>query len=611
MKKYIPFLLLLAILLCGCHGENGQTTGQTTTVTEPVPIAYLRDPDNSIEDFTQGAVEAYDLENRSVTGMRFVGGRLMAFTTADHVELTTILVLGGQELGILRSVTLDCGLAPEHLSVSEDGSTLAYYHQLENSLVLLDQDFTELRRIRLPDHITDRPILSRDLSTAYYANGNQIYALELSTGLSRLLKEHTCFAQVLQGLHFNDTVLEVLMTMEDGQTQVAFISPENGETTGTDRDLLTLSTEGNAYLLRRLDGTITETLVGKVGGQLQALDTAKGQTVYPAFSLNALAGVTGTTVSLYDLDSGRITSQLDLGADVLVLEADADPAGNCLWLRVLDQQSGQPLLLRWKIAETQVSSTIRHIHKRYTAQEPDTEGLAATQTKADELAKAYGIHIAVTGDMPAPTGYSYVYEHQTAALEPALERLDSVLRVFPTAFYEGLATVNQTGTIHIGLVRNILDITGAPAGDVGGVHLVSGGDHYFILALGGDLETAARHQLSHVLDSFVFAHNDHYDKWDKCNPKNFVYAGTYDFRADPDEPLLQGQTQRFVSEYGMTYAMEDRATLFTAAMEPGNEALFALEGIQTKLQYMCKAIRNAYGWQETELTLPWEQYLAK
>ena len=51
--------------------------------------------------------------------------------------------------------------------------------------------------------------------------------------------------------------------------------------------------------------------------------------------------------------------------------------------------------------------------------------------------------------------------------------------------------------------------------------------------------------------------------------------------------------------------------LWKAIKDGNREALFALEGIQTKLAYMCKAIRNAYGWQETELTLPWEQYLAK
>lgn len=611
MKRTLLSLLLLALLLSGCNSEPGHTTGHTTAATQPTPIAYLRDQSSTIEELTQGAVEAYSLENRSVTGIRFFGSQLLAFTTADHVELTTVLVLGGQELGILQSTVLDCALSPDHLVISADGQTLAYYHTMENSLVLLDSSLKELRRIQLPDQVTDRPLLTADLSTAYYSSGNRIYALDLASGLSRLLKEHSCTSQQLTALHFDGTVLEVLLTLEDGQTQVAFISPENGQTTGTDKELLTLTSEGSRYLLRRLDGTVTETLVGQVGEAPQALDTQAGQAVYPAFSLNAVVGIQGSTASLYDLDSGRVTSRVDLGTDVLVLEADADPADSIVWLRVLDQQSGKPLLLRWKIAETKVSDSTPYLHKRYTAQDPDIQGLAAAQQRADALGSELGISFLVNGTFPAAEGYEYVYEHQVAALNTALDRLETALSALPAEFFKGLATVNQTGTVRIGLVRSILDITGQPASDLGGIHLVNAGDHYIILTVDSDLETDLYHQLCHVLDSFVFAHSSAYDNWNSLNPKHFAYAGSYDVKPEPDEPMLQGETQCFVSAYGMSFAKEDRATLFTAALESGNEALFSLSGMQSKLQYLCKAVRQAYGWEETELTLPWEQYLKK
>ena len=609
MKRILLPLLLLALLLAGCNSDSGHTTGQTTAATEPVPLAYLRDHGNSIEELTQGAVEAYSLEGRSVTGFRFFGDRLLAFTTADHVELTTVLTLGGQELGILKSTILDCALSPEHLMLSSDGQTFCYYHNMENSLVLLDAELNELRRIQLPDQVTDRPVISQDLSTAYYSSGRQIYALNLESGLPRLLKEHSCLSQQLTALHFHDTVLEVLLMLEDGQTQVAFISPENGETTGIDKELLTLTSEGDRYLLQRLDGSITETLVGTAGGQVMAMDTLPGQTVSPAYPMDSLAISQGNTVSLCDLQTGRITSRVELGDDVLILEADADPAGDSLWLRALDQQNNKLLLLRWRPAQTKVSESTKYIHKRYTAREPDTEALAQLQQRADALGKELGVTFVVNGQLPAPEGYEYVYEHQVLALSSALEKLQAGLSALPPEFLQGLCTVNQSDTIHIGLVRSILDIAGKPSSDTGGMHLVSAGDHYIVLTVDADLKTALNHHLCHVLDSYVYAHSDDYDKWEKLNPKGFAYAGTYDVQPDPDEPLLQGETLCFVSAYGMSFAKEDRATLFAAALESGNEALMALPRMQSKLQHLCTAIRDAFRWKETEITLPWEQYL--
>ena len=171
--------------------------------------------------------------------------------------------------------------------------------------------------------------------------------------------------------------------------------------------------------------------------------------------------------------------------------------------------------------------------------------------------------------------------------------------------------MNQCGKVHIALVRDIRDITGASKPDTGGLHYVSAGNHYILLTVDSNMETALLHQLCHVLDAYVFAHTPDYDLWDNLNPRGFQYAGTYDIVIDPEDANLQGSTQRFVSAYGMTFPREDRATLFTAAMEPGNEALFAISGIQKKLQYMATAIRKAYGWEKTDISLPWEQYLQK
>ena len=607
MKRLI-LPLLLAVLLCGCTGKTVETTGNTSPLPS-VPIQSLYDPNNTIEELTEGAVQAYSLAGHQPTGLLFFGDSLLVFTTDEHISLTTLLALQGTQPGIAQSVTLDCAIDPSEVTISADGSILAYYNPQENCMVYLDKSLTEVRRVQLPDQVTDRPVLTADLQTLYYAADSQIYTLDMNNGLPRLIKQHSCIEQSLRRLHFDGSVLEVFLTQENGKSLVAFISTDSGETIGTDDGLLTLSSQGEQYLLQRLDGTVTEVLTGTNGGTVQALLCQSGEAVWPAFSLDALAGVNGSQIRLYDLESGKVRAATDLGKLIQVTEIVSDPNAKVLWLRVTDQQSDTPLLLRWDMTASRVSQSETYLSKRYTAADPDTQGIASVQEKADAAAKELGLAIVVNGAVPAPQGYSFVAEHQVSALDDALSQLHQALDPLPAEFLAPLGSVNQSGTVHIALVRDILDVSGLPKTDMGGLHYVSAGNHYILLVVGGDMNTALLHQLCHVLDAYVFAHTPDYDLWDNLNPKGFQYTGSYDVTADPDDANLQGSTQRFVSAYGMTFAREDRATLFTAAMTPGNDALFAISGIQKKLKYMCDAIRKAYGWKKTDITLPWEQYL--
>ena len=59
----------------------------------------------------------------------------------------------------------------------------------------------------------------------------------------------------------------------------------------------------------------------------------------------------------------------------------------------------------------------------------------------------------------------------------------------------------------------------------------------------------------------------------------------------------------------MSYAKEDRATIFEYACMPGNEEIFKSAAIQKKLQRICKGIREAYGLKKVEKEFLWEQYL--
>lgn len=605
MKRLI-LPLLLAFVLCGCHADRAESTQPKEIPTNPT---YLYDPNSSIEDFTQGAVQVCTLAGRNVTGVQHFAGQLLLLSTDDHVDLTTVLVLDRAKMELTNRVALDCQVSADALTVSADGKALAYYYPQENSIVLLDSNFSELRRVQLPDQATDRPVLSPDLATAYYCAGTEIYAMDLENGLPRLLKQHNCMSQQLTALHFDGSILEVFLTRDDGKTEEAFISTENGQTVGTDPTLLTLSSDTDHFLLQRLDGTVKETLTGQKDGQLKAFSFNADQTVWPAFSLKGAVITEGNTVKLYDLTDGQLRSQVDLGKGVQILEADADPAGSFVWLRAMDQQENTPVLLCWNVDETRTDDPTVYLHDRYTADSPDAEGLARCQQLADSIGNPLGLTMLISGTFPTIQNYSYVYEYQPQAFEYALTQLQQEMSTMPAEFFQKLGSVNQSGTVRIGLVRQILDISGKPASDMGGLHFVSSGDHYIILVADGNICSAFRHQICHVLDSYVYGNHSAYDLWDQLNPEGFAYSGSYTVDTTLDDPRLQGEGQCFISSYGMTYAKEDRATIFAAAMEPNNEALFAIPGLQSKLQAMCSAIRRAYGWEETELTLPWEQHL--
>lgn len=609
--KRITVILLVLLLLCGCTASPKETTaGATAGATAPTVELY--DPESYIEEETQGAVRAYPLAGYTADGFCFLGQNIILFTQDDNVELTTLHLLQGETLGVARSLTLDCALYPSdtHLQVSNDA--MGYYNMEENSIVIINADLSEARRIRLPDDVADIPVLTADMKTLYYCAGDQIRALDLETGISRLLKQHSCQSQSIVDLHFGDTMLEVYTIDENGEGRVVFISAENGETLGSDANLLSIRSNSSSYILQRMDGTVQELLVGKLEQNIQAMHPLSEELVFEALSINGLLAGQSQQLSLYDLSSGRITAGISLGEGVSIQSAAPAPNGSYVWILANDSQAACQTLYRWDLAATETNNNTSYLATRYTADTPDTEGIARCQKQADTLGEKYGVKIHVDGSLPVPAEYSFLSEHQPEALEAYLTELDTYLARFPEGFFKRIAAVSKNDTVHIGLVRDLYDITGSAVPDGYGLHYTHGGDHYVALRIGGEFRSAAYHEICHVLDAFVYAGSKAYDLWDQLNPEGFTYLASYkNYEVSGDDPLLLGETQAFVDGFSMTFAKEDRARIFEMAMTDGNENLFAAPILQQKLRQMCKGIREAFEWEEEEIQLPWEQYLTE
>ena len=350
------------------------------------------------------------------------------------------------------------------------------------------------------------------------------------------------------------------------------------------------------------DGETLDYLFGKQGQEPFSFRPAQPQAqLIPALEmdgvLTALTTETGMTLDFYDLESGLRFSSVTLnGVTGNIQDSWADVNQNCLWLLSGNQ------LYRWDLGATPTGDTAVYTGPRYTAEHPDTEGLAACQLKADAIGEKYGVQIRIA-DIPAGCSYKLTREHLVQPLENALDALDAALSRYHETLLQGINSVSGCGKVTISLVRDI-------EGGRSVAQYWSGKDACIVLELGEGLEGRLDNGVYHVMDTFLFNKTSELDQWDEQNPKNFRYdLNETDYLNRQDESLLTGDKRAFVDSFSMSYPIEDRAAIFQYAMSGDGAEVFASKAMQQKLQTLCKAIRNACGWKKSEEVFLWEQYL--
>ena len=168
----------------------------------------------------------------------------------------------------------------------------------------------------------------------------------------------------------------------------------------------------------------------------------------------------------------------------------------------------------------------------------------------------------------------------------------------------------NSGKLRISLVRAVeTNAYGAPDTSKG-IHYWIDGNAYMALTTGKTVEQSFYHNLSHILDTFVYSNSIHYDFWNDNNPEGFHYDECYtEYTAHADSPWLNEDDRAFIDAYSMTFDYEDRATVMEYALTEGMEHFFTSDTMQAKLNQLCMGIRQAFGWRKYEGTFPWEQYL--
>lgn len=604
MKHVLLVILALTVCLCGCAFTDtpdstlGSTDVTVTTAPEPTSL-YV--PGDAVEQQTQGAVKIYALERTGAQRMAMMGDRLVVFLDAGGTELMVIDPNAGT---LLQSVTLNCNLRPDTQTVQVTTQGMGYYDQDNHTVVILDTQLRETARVSLPENMIGIPSISSALDKVYFCTENEIRVLEIKTGISRLLRQQENAWTTLGQLYFDDSVLSY---PDETDQKTVFLDTATGTLLDSADGITWMQTGGENYVLLHLDAPVqkNELLFGKRGQQPSKLNIPDGG-VYSLPNVNAVvttAAEDGLCLDYYILDSGSRTAQVQIVGQKSVLDVCTAQAGN-VWFLIWDADLQQNVLYRWETTASAVADDAVYAGPWFTAEAPDTTGLAACQAEADAIADKYGVDIRIGSyALEAPCDYKMTAEFHVDIFREHLKIVDAALAKFPEDFWKKVGRVSNSGKIHICLVRSVAD-------DVSGIQFWHEGEAYAAVQMNRYLEHNLYQELYLILDTYVFNNTSALDTWDWQNPKKFSYFESYTYDLEQaNEEWLSGEKRAFVDAFGMTYPREDRAQFFAAAMTDGNEAVFEGETMQTKLRFLGKGIREAFKWKKDERSFPWEQYL--
>ena len=585
--KRIVLLLILCLLLSGCGTQTPVASEDPTpppSSEQQVEAIGLYDPNSPVEKATNGAVRAYLLGDGEYVGILNVNGQVLVIS-ADG----TAAMLRGNNCEIVATAAVDLPADYAPIQLCANNNTIAYYASESRQIVLLDTMLQELVRVDLPAEAYGNPVILLDQQEVFYCIGNEIRGMNLQTGISRLVRSHTGTSQELIGSYFNGNLIGCRVTDEYGQLKNQYFYSQTGLVVHTDTNMGALTTVGQDYFAIRNDGSTRQILFGNADGETMCLNLTPNNLI-PTLPLGGVVQYDTVNrdlhLNFYDFASGNRSGE------VVIQEAE-HLQSSCSDQQYLWLLCGQTLY-RWDPSASDVDDETIYTGNLYTADNPDTAGLAQCIQQAAELGDTYGISIQVWEDA-ANHDYSVVTEYQTSVIRNTLERLEAILEKLPKEFYA------TTGNLTVNLVRQV-------NGERNAIQFRTGSTFSMVIPC-EDVEQYFLWGLGWAVDTRVLGNSREYDFWGDLNPNDFDY--TYDYTLNSYRQDADIYAHAFANLDAMSFPSEDRASIFAAAILPGNDQLFAGEILQKKLSVLCDAIREAYGLDDRPEAFPWEQYLEK
>ncbi len=593
MMKRMLCLLLLTGLLVGC----GPAESEPEQARHPTPAA------------SQSATEP---ARQALISTQVPGCRGIAAMGGD------VLVFGEDSLAVLDGATLeplireqipglpalDSGL----VHVGDD--RVVYFDRQNHRMVVLGTNLREQLRMEMPEDMVGSVCLSPDWKTVYYCTQSAVRALEIGSGISRLVKEQADPWLGAMGVALDGTLLHCMKSTVQRDRESVLLRVTTGEVLyeGTPLQYLQ-SSNGCVYSIVDHDA-VEEIVFGSHQDALKNLWTPQvpqNIVLIPRLEIGVLTGTADgvLTAAVYHLGSGKKTAQVALEGIQTVHSMAVGEDNGRVWLL-----SGETLYC-WDTSLSKVTDETVYTVPRTTRENPDNAKLAQMEALAAELGNRYGISI-LLGEQTAgvaPAGYSFETEYIPQAYQKALEQLNRMLSQFPDGFFSKTAEKSKNQRLTLVLVRGIYGSEAVEEkASAPGTQYWKDGNLYVALRLGSSFERYFYHELGHAIDTRVLSTSTAYDEWDALNPPEFQYDNNYRLYHDRTEsPWLQEGW--FIDSYSMSFAVEDRSRIFEYACLPDNEALFAMPHIQSKLQKLCTGIRQACDLEGQDRELLWEQYL--
>ncbi len=572
MRRILPILLAL-LLLTGCAGEPAAASTEPAEETRTAAQS-LYAADSAIETGTNGAVRAYPLEKGPYWRLLLpMQDALLVMNDGGQM-----LRIDAQTGEVLAAAAAELPDGWQNSDVAVTAQNVLLYDRLNRTVEVRDAQLSTVRTVTLPADSTGDPLLHA--GSVFYCTGTQIRSLDLQTGVSRLLRENSREIEALTGPYFDGSVIGC----RTGGT-LLYLSAETGQALFEDPDGYTLQTAGEAYFAAGQEGFLFGTRMGDAACLLPLETHAAG---LPAIGCAVGYQQTedGLTLSCYDLATGKRTAEAMLPGVLAPKAVTTD--GRYVWLLT------ENILCRWDLTAVQLYRDETYTVPRYTAENPDTAGLAACAERAAQLQAACGVQLYLWQEAMTVAGdLAQTAEYRVEETEAVLTAIENILKTFPADF------LKTTGSIDFSLVGSLSG--GEPV-----AQFRDGAQCHVVL----DATNPAQSFLQGLwfgIDTRVLGNSRDFDTWEQLNPRGFEY--TYDYAANLLREDYTDDLTHFIDLASMSFPTEDRSRIFAAAVLPGNGAYFENSGLQKKLQRMCEGIREAYGLEETPGILPWEQYL--
>ena len=599
MKRFL-WIPLALLLLAGCSKEQPpQPTEQTepttaTVVTTPPTEPGMYVPESQIEKDTAGAVRSYALETGEWFGLSSVGTDVLV-TGKDAMALLT------GEQGWVTKVEVTVLAADTEMDTHTTG--VAYYDPATRTVTVLDGKLQQVTQKVLPEDIVGAPVISLIRNEAYYFNGTEIRAMELTVGTSRsrLLRQQAAMESLLPDDYFDGNVLSCQVKDAAGTLRTEYFSSETGQTYSQEQAIDAMYTFQDCYYIERMDMQVQQRIFGLRSGERQSflLTPAENAVLKPVLEMNGIVSCEetekGLDLSFYSLTTGKRAAQILLPGVKNMRAIHCN--GAYIWI-LAGEENAQ--LLRWDVAKSPVEDENMYIGPFYSPQNPDVDGLQECVKLADTYESAYSVKLHIGTNAMKVTGeYTVVAEHQPQMVRTSMENLKPVLEQLQPVF---AALAKRGKKVQIGLVRKIE--SGEPW-----VRFQYDKTWWFLISSEADFADALYNGMTLPIESHVIGNSRDYepDRWNPLNPADFIYINGGDVKPDPK--YLQGEDRAFVNAEAMNSISEDRRSIIYNAMLADNGDLFKAPAMQAKLNRICMGIREACGLQKSEKTYLWEQYL--